>query len=55
MTFELSPIIGNGFGDYQFKIKHVDSVVMKRVKSEVIELFKKNGYSLDVKRGPLER
>jgi len=36
MTFELSPIIGNGFGDYQFKIKHVDSVVVKRVKNETL-------------------
>jgi len=48
-------VIGNGFGDYQFKIKHVDSVVVKRVKKEVIVFLESKGYSLDVKRGQLER
>lgn len=55
MTFELSPIVGNTFGDYQFTIKHIDSQVLKRVKAEVVETMRKKGYSIDNVKGLLER
>ena len=55
MTFEITPIIGNTFGGYQFKIRHCDSEVLKRVKSEVVESMRKKGYSIDNVKGKLER
>ena len=55
MTFELSPIIGNTFDGYQFKIRHIDSEVLKRVKSELAEAMKKKKYSIDNVKGQLER
>ena len=55
MTFELSPIVGSAFGGYLFKVKHCDSEVLKRVKSEVVETMRKKGYVIDNIKGPLER
>jgi len=55
MTFELSPIIGSTFGGYQFKVKHCDSEVLKRVKKELMEAMRDRGYNLDVKHGVMER
>jgi len=54
MTFEATAIIGSTFGGYQFKIKHCDSEVLKRVKSEVVDEVKKRGYDFDNVKGPLE-
>ena len=36
MTFETTAIIGSTFGGYQFKIRHKDSEVLKRVKQELV-------------------
>jgi len=55
MTFELSAIIGSTFGGYQFKIKHRDSEVLKRVKAEVVEVMRKRGYDVDNVKGQLEK
>jgi len=55
MTFELTPIIGSTFGGYQFKIRHCDSEVLKRVKGEVVVEMKKHGYDVDNVKGPMER
>ena len=55
MTFELSPIVGNTFDGFKFKVKHCDPQVLKRVKSEVAETMRKNGYSIDNVKGPLEK
>lgn len=55
MTFEITAIIGNSFGAYQFKIRHKDSEVLKRVKAETVEEMKKKGYSVDVVEGHLEK
>ena len=55
MTFELSPIVGNTFDGFKFKVKHCDSEVLKRVKSEVVESMRKKGYSIDNFKGKLER
>lgn len=54
MTFEITPIVGSTFGGYQFKIRHCDSEVLKRVKAEVVEVMKKK-YSVDNVKGQLER
>jgi len=43
------------FGGYQFKIRHIDSEVLKRVKSEVVELMRKKKYSVDNVKGAMER
>ena len=55
MTFELSAIIGSTFGGYQFKVKHRDSEVLKRVKGEVVKAMKKHGYDVDNVKGQLEK
>ena len=55
MTFEVTAIIGNSFGDYQFKIRHKDSEVLKRVKAEVINGMKGKGYSINIINGHLEK
>ena len=55
MTFEVTPIIGSTFGGYQFKIRHKDSEVLKRVKSEVVAVLGENGYNVDNVKGVLER
>ena len=55
MTFELTPILGSTFGGYQFKIKHVDYEVLKRVKLEIVKTMDENGYSVDNVEGQLER
>jgi len=55
MTFEITPITGNTFGDYNFQIKHHDDNVVKRVKAEVIKFMRSQGYTLEVRKGPLER
>jgi len=55
LTFEITGIIGNSFGDYQFKIRHKDSEVLKRVKSEVAKAMREKGYSVDVIKGHLEK
>lgn len=55
MTFSVTQILGSTFGGYQFKIRHRDSEVLKRVKDETIKAMKKHGYSVDNVEGPLER
>ena len=55
MTFEVTAIIGNSFGGYQFKIKHKDSEVLKRIKEETVKMMKSKGYNVDVFKGHLER
>ena len=55
MTFEITAILGNSFGEYQFKIRHKDSDVLKRVKDETVKEMKGKGYSVDVVNGHLER
>ena len=55
MTFETTPIIGNTFSGYQFKIRHKDSEVLKRVKAELVKVMGENGYSVDNVKGQLER
>ena len=55
MTFEATAILGSAFGGYQFKIRHVDSEVLKRVKAEIIKAMDENGYSVDNVKGILER
>jgi len=55
MTFETTAIIGSTFGGYQFKIRHKDSEVLKRVKQEVIKEMKLKGYGVDNVEGILER
>ena len=55
MTFEITAIIGNSFSEYQFKIRHKDSGVLKRVKYEIIKGMKDKGYSVDVVKGQLEK
>ena len=55
MTFELTPIIGSMFGGYQFKIRHNDSQVLKRVKAETVKAMREHGYGVDNVKGPLEK
>lgn len=55
MTFELTPILGSTFGGYQFKIKHCDSEVLRRVKAETIKIMKEKGYDVDNVEGQLEK
>ena len=55
MTFEVTAIIGNSFGEYQFKIRHKDSEVLKRVKAETVKEMKSKGYSVDVFNSHLEK
>jgi len=55
MTFELTQILGSTFGGYQFKIKHNDYEVLKRVKQEVVKEMRLKGYGVDNVEGQLER
>ena len=55
MTLELTPIIGNTFGGYQFKVRHCDSEVLKRIKAEVSKAMRKKGYNVNVIEGHLEK
>jgi uncharacterized protein (UPF0297 family) len=55
MTFEITSIIGNSFGEYQFKIRHKDSEVLKRVKSEVAKAMRERGYNINILKGHLEK
>ena len=55
MTFELTQIIGSTFGGYQFKVRHRDSEVLKRVKDEVVKAMKDKGYDVDNVKGQLEK
>lgn len=55
MTFEFTSIIGNSFGDYQFKIRHSDSEVLKRIKSEMAKAMREKGYNVNDIKGHLER
>ena len=55
MTFEVTPILGSTFGGYQFKIRHRDSEVLKRVKDEMVKEMREKSYNVNVLEGHLER
>ena len=55
MTVEMTSIIGNSFGNYQFKIKHKDSEVLKRIKGELAKAMRERGYNVNNLKGHLEK
>lgn len=55
MTFEFTSIVGNSFGDYQFKIRHKDSEVLKRIKGELAKVMRERGYNVNNIKGHLEK
>lgn len=55
MTFEMTAILGNSFGEYQFKIRHKDSEVLKRIKGELAKVMREKGYNVNNLKGHLEK
>ena len=55
MTLEITAILGNSFGGYQFKIRHCDSEVLKRIKAETIKVMREKGYNVNNIKGHLEK